>query len=229
MAATTIVTIASSDLISNSRTDINSNFASILANKVETDAIDVDTTLAANSDTKVPSQKATKAYIDNQGNNLAPTGAITAYAAATAPTGWLLADGTAVSRATYSALFTVISTTYGAGNGTTTFNVPNLKGKIPVGFNSAETEFDVLGETGGEKTHVLTVAELAAHAHTLSIASEGTTGNNGIPGKWGTGVQSSSSNVTLFDTTIGGANSVGSNTAHNNLQPYLTLLYIIKT
>jgi microcystin-dependent protein len=62
-----------------------------------------------------------------------PAGALMPYAGASAPTGWLLCDGSAVSRTTYAALFSVLSTTYGAGDGSTTFNVPNMAGRIPVG------------------------------------------------------------------------------------------------
>jgi microcystin-dependent protein len=78
------------------------------------------------------------------------------FAGSTAPTGWLLCDGTAVSRTTYSDLFAITSTTYGVGDGSTTFNLPNLKGRVPVGLDTSQTEFDVLGETGGAKTHTLT-------------------------------------------------------------------------
>lgn len=68
---------------------------------------------------------------------LPPAGAIMPYAGAAAPTGWLLADGSEVSRSTYSDLFDVCGTTYGAGDGSTTFNLPDLQGKIPVGLDSA--------------------------------------------------------------------------------------------
>ncbi len=96
------------------------------------------------------------------------TGVITAFGGSSAPTGWLLCDGTAVSRSTYADLFAVVSTTYGIGDGTSTFNVPNLKGRIPVGRDSTQTEFDTLGETGGAKTHTLTSAEMPSHQHNVS-------------------------------------------------------------
>ncbi len=103
-----------------------------------------------------------------------PTGAITMYGGATAPTDWLLCDGSAVSRTTYSTLFTAISTTYGVGDGSTTFNLPDLKGKFPVGLNSTDEDFDALGETGGAKTKTIAQANLpnistgagTAHTHT---------------------------------------------------------------
>ena len=102
---------------------------------------------------------------------LVPSGTVIQTARATAPTGYLLCDGSAVSRTTYSSLFDAIGTAYGAGDNSTTFNIPNLKGRIPVGFDSSQTEFDTLGETGGSKTHTLTTAEMPSHTHT------GTTGN----------------------------------------------------
>jgi microcystin-dependent protein len=99
-----------------------------------------------------------------------PVGEIAMWSTNTAPTGWLLCDGSAVSRSTYSALFAIIGTTYGAGNGSTTFGIPNLLGKFPVG-KDASAEFDVLGETGGGKTNALGVSNLPAHTHTASSSS----------------------------------------------------------
>lgn len=79
-----------------------------------------------------------------------PTGAVSPYAAAAAPTGWLLCDGAAVSRTTFSALFGVISTTYGVGDGSTTFNVPDLRGRLAVGVNTGgPTEINALAKSDG--------------------------------------------------------------------------------
>jgi microcystin-dependent protein len=94
-----------------------------------------------------------------------PSGVINMWATTTAPTSWLLCDGTAVSRTTYAALFAVISTTYGVGDNSTTFNLPNLKGRVPVGRDSADSSFDTMGETGGAKTHTLNTAEMPIHSH----------------------------------------------------------------
>jgi microcystin-dependent protein len=146
-----------------------------------------------------------------------PAGCIMPYAGATAPTGWLIADGSAVSRTTYADLFAVVGETYGAGDGSTTFNVPDLRGKIPVG-KSTETEFNTLGKTGGEKTHQLTVEELAAHTHSIQAYAPGGGGNP-------QGIQAVS---TPYVSYVGSTGSIGSDTPHNNLQPYITLNYIIK-
>jgi microcystin-dependent protein len=104
---------------------------------------------------------------------LAPTGTITMYGAATPPGGWLICDGSAVSRTAFSNLFSIISTTYGTGDGSSTFNLPNLQGRFPLGLGPTHP----LASIGGEEMHALTVAELAAHAHTLSTHTH-TMGNH---------------------------------------------------
>lgn len=159
---------------------------------------------------------------------LNPSGAILQFAGATAPTGYLLCDGSEISRTTYATLFTAISTTYGVGNGSTTFNLPNLKGKVPVGYSSTETEFDTLGETGGAKTHTLSTAELASHAHKVSrgnnITGFSTPYGAPITG-WGLQPAGEASSGSYYRDT----DTAGSGSAHNNLQPYIVLNYIIKT
>jgi microcystin-dependent protein len=141
-----------------------------------------------------------------------PTGVATLYYGSTVPTGYLLCDGSAVSRTTYSTLFSVIGTTYGAGDGSTTFNIPDLRGRVPVGKDSSQTEFDTLGETGGAKTHQLTIAEMPAHTHTGG----------------GTSVKLGAVSAFIMDGS-GNTGSTGGDGAHNNLQPYQVTNYIIKT
>ena len=155
--------------------------------------------------------------IQTQINNIAsvPTGSISMWATGTAPTGWVLCDGAAYSRTvTYNTLFGVIGTNYGTGDGSTTFNVPNLKGRVPVGFDSTQTEFDALNETGGAKTHTLITAEIPSHSHSsLQLGNAG--GSTGLP----------VTGTVTTDTTTG---STGGGGAHNNLQPYIVVNYIIK-
>lgn len=150
-----------------------------------------------------------------------PIGAITTYGGSTAPTNWLICDGSAVSRVTYSDLFNAIGTTYGAGDGTTTFNLPNLKGRVAVGKDTTQTEFDSLGETGGEKKHTLTTQEMPTHNHGAKGFRMCATSQQGN--------QVVSSQIIPTDP-VNASTSVnaGGGQAHNNLQPYITLNYIIK-
>ena len=104
---------------------------------------------------------------------VAAVGMIEMFAGSVAPNHWLLCDGSAVSRTTYSALFAVIGTTYGGGDGSTTFNLPDLVGRVPIGAGtgSAITSTQhTLGSTGGEETHTLTPEETALKGHTHSLS-----------------------------------------------------------
>ncbi len=144
-----------------------------------------------------------------------PTGAITMFGAAAAPAGWLLCQGQAVSRVTFADLFGVVGTTYGIGDGSTTFNVPNLEGNVPVGLDSGDTDFDALGETGGEKEHVLTIDEMPSHTHDLVTNTNNFNGPDTLRG-----LNTPGPNITTLPT--------GGNQGHNNVQPYITLNFIIK-
>ena len=103
-----------------------------------------------------------------------PVGTVQMYAGLTAPEGWLICDGSAVSRESYADLYAVIGVNYGLGDGSTTFNLPDLRGSFPVGRHSTDSDFDALGKTGGEKTHSLTTAELPSHSHAVNPPSTGT-------------------------------------------------------
>lgn len=148
-------------------------------------------------------------------------GEIKMWPGTAAPPKFAICDGTAVSRTTYAALFAVLGTLYGAGDGSTTFNLPNLKGRVPVGYDSSQTAFDALGETGGEKTHTLTINEMPNHNHGISsnrniyYSSTGTVGLANSPA-YGAGIDAEASVPQ------------GGNAAHNNLQPYIVVNYIIR-
>ena len=178
------------------------------------------------------------------------TGTIIPYGGSSAPSGFLLCDGSAVSRTTYATLFGVIGTTFGSGDGSTTFNVPDLRGRVPAGKDnmggSAASRLtsttmtpdgNTLGASGGEQTHTLTIAELASHGHDV----RGTT--NGIYNTTVGLKDNNCINIQGDDNANGGTSglvtnnsasnpyvgSTGSGTAHNNVQPTLIVNYIIAT
>ena len=98
-----------------------------------------------------------------------PAGVVTSFAGSSAPAGWLLCNGAAVSRTTYAALFAAVGTTWGVGDGSTTFNLPNLVEKFDVGAGGAYA----LGATGGAASVTLTAAQMPAHPHTASAVAAG--------------------------------------------------------
>lgn len=191
-----------------------------------------------------------------------PTGAVLPYAGSAAPTGYLLCDGSTFNGDQYPELRDVVGDTYGTHSGTS-YYLPNLKGRIPVGRDAAQTEFDAMGETGGSKTHTLTQTEMPVHTHTQNAhlhavigftgddgshrhtydyentgsALRGTsaptantatvantvTGNTSFAGTHNHGILLNSQNETATNQNTGGGG------AHNNLQPYVVLNYIIKT
>ncbi len=139
-----------------------------------------------------------------------PIASIIAWPLASAPTDYLVCNGAAVSRTTYANLFAVISTTFGAGDGSTTFNLPNLVGKVPVGYDSTDTAFDTIGETGGAKTVDL------SHDH------------GGVTGGVAFGSGTGSLTAGALDTTHNHTISSGLSTTQSVLQPYITLNYCIR-
>ena len=152
--------------------------------------------------------------LNNNFNYTTPIGGIIEFAGSTAPTGWLICDGQAISRTTYSDLFQVIGTTYGTGDGSTTFNLPNLKGKIPVGYDSTQTEFDTLGEIGGSKY-------MQRHTHPIGIEGGSNSGSK-ITFTYG-------SDQKIYTPTSDGDLIGYAGTGNSgNLQPYIVLNYIIK-
>lgn len=174
-----------------------------------------------------------------------PVGTILPFAgaASSVPSGWLLCDGASYDLNQYPALVGVIGTSYGGG--ANRFNVPNLQGRTPVGLDGTQTEFSSLGNAGGSKTHTLSVAELPSHNHTGTAdsngahthrwqypfsSSEGGDGRVSILGDdqpltpvWD--IPTTSSGEHSHNLSI---NNTGSGQPHNNLQPYLTINFIIK-
>ena len=182
-----------------------------------------DGTFASNSDTKIPSEKAVKTYVDGV---TFPTGMVAPFAGAgSVPTGWLECDGSAVSRLTYANLYTYLGTTWGAGNGSTTFNLPDLRGRtiIGVGTGSGLTARTIAG-TGGTETHTLSTSEIPAHGHSIANAPYVYTGTGTDSHNW------SVSGGGNQQATIGtSATNTGGGGSHNNMQPWAALRWMIKT
>lgn len=152
-----------------------------------------------------------------------PAGAMFIWLTDTAPAGWLLCYGQAISRTIYSALFAVIGTTFGVGDGSTTFNLPDLRGRTPLGQDNmggasanrvTNAQADSIGGSAGTENHTLTVGQIPSHVHGI-----GTTSSTGAPRP-----------TTSPDATSNPVNtgSTGGGGAHNNVQPYLTTNYIVK-
>lgn len=147
-----------------------------------------------------------------------PAGSIVQFGGPVAPAGFALCDGSSLSTTTEASLFAVIGYTYGGSGGS--FNVPNCKGRVAVGLDATQTEFNVLSKNGGEKTHTLTTAEMPSHTHPLV----GSHGGSGI----GPSVTGNSNNDQGYALPGGLATSTGGGTAHQNMPPYITLNSIIK-
>ncbi len=162
-----------------------------------------------------------------QGGAVSPTGLIAAYGAAIPPTGWLVCNGAAVDRIIYAALFTVLQETWGAGDGTSTFNIPDLTNRMALGAGTI-----ALGTRAGNSSIGLMTANLPSHSHTITD-----------PGHAHTDFAASSTNTAgaaVGAVTTGGmtgtamtgitaTNSTGSGTPFSILPPYAAVIYMVKT
>ena len=145
-------------------------------------------------------------------------GEIKMWAGDTVPYGWLLCDGSEVSKTEYPYLYSSIGDLWGTPNSSSNFKLPNLTGRVPVGYNAADTDFSTVGKTGGEKTHKLTISEIPSHNHRLYSRSVYRGSGNYV-------AHCDENNAsTSYAYSTGKA---GGGAAHNNLQPYAVVKYII--
>mgnify|MGYP003112840183 CR=1 FL=1 len=168
-----------------------------------------------------------------------PTATIVPWSSASVPTGFLECNGQAVSRSTYSALFAIVGTTYGAGDGASTFNVPDLQDNVAVGKSNNKA----LASTGGANTvtstgnvggstanATLSTPQLASHSHPSRSGSSGRQPNFAVVNNYQPGAGNSSTGNT--GSGSGHSHNMSANfsgDATSVLQPYLTVIYIIKT
>ncbi|MDN5275898.1 MAG: hypothetical protein JWN33_547 [Candidatus Saccharibacteria bacterium] len=159
-----------------------------------------------------------------------PTGTISTLPAGTSiegywgasPNGYLTENGAAVSRSTYPNLYAAIGTTYGVGDGSTTFNVPDSRGRVTVNKNTADTEFDTMGEKFGTKTVTLTLNQIPAHSHGLII---GNTDDKNFAGGANQYPPSDAGGIYTPGQTT---QATGGGGAHNNIQPSIVKMVAIK-
>lgn len=152
-----------------------------------------------------------------------PPGTIIMWGGPFVPVGWTACYGQAVKRADYQKLFDAIGTSFGVGDGSTTFNLPDCRGrsflgKDDLGGTSANrvvnAQADIIGGSAGAESHTLSVGELPSHTHNLR----------------GSAAVSDGASTRLDDDAAGNASeSIGGGGSHNNMSPYLTTAYIIKS
>lgn len=166
-----------------------------------------------------------------QGDSSLAAGTISLWVGDTAPANWLLCNGAAVSRTTYASLFAAIGTKYGAGDGSTTFNVPNLKGRTPFGKDATQTEFDALAKTGGAKAHAHSVDGTAWAKMSWAAAGLISFFRSTTPA-WNANVKSNSATAVPIssDATSNtlGVSLVGGTDSQSQLPPYQVVNFIIK-
>jgi microcystin-dependent protein len=159
-----------------------------------------------------------------------PIGVCVPYAGSAAPPGWLLCDGSAISRVDYANLFAICGTAYGVGNGTTTFNIPDMRGRFPLGKDNmggssanrvTATEADNLGQGSGAESEIITIAKMPAHSHNQRLQT-----NFASTFASFAQVANAASPATAVGTIIN-TSDAGGGEAHNNMPPYLTLNFII--
>ena len=162
------------------------------------------------------------------------SGFILPFGGGTAPSGWLECNGQAVSRSTYSDLFAIVGTIYGAGDGSTTFNVPDLQGRVIMGEggNTAgrtPAALESIGDTSGEQSVILNVNQLPAHNHSgRGSVNRGAYRDDGDTPARGQGLSPTS----YFRGSVGinvTVDNTGGNAPINNIQPSIVIMYLIKT
>ncbi|MDO4472382.1 MAG: tail fiber protein [Bacillota bacterium] len=158
-------------------------------------------------------------------------GEIKMWAGDTIPDGWLLCDGSEVSKTKYPNLYAAIGDLWGVPNSSSNFKLPNLAGNVPVGYASADTDFDTVGKTGGKKTHTLTPTEMPSHHHGTSgwynSVYKGTRSTETVGGIGGTGYLMTQVKDGGSWGGISSVKTAGDGAAHNNLQPYAVIKYVI--
>lgn len=197
--------------------------------------MEVDGNMDISGNLTIGGELTAKSFYANRGNFyldnylLLPYGTIIQSASVTVPQGWLLCDGASILKAVYLNLYNAIGYTYG-GSGNN-FNVPDIRGRVAIGTGTGVgLTARTLGNTAGEETHQLSVGEMPSHSHTTnatggSIGLITSTGNNTAS----SGLDNTANEPDLYASLRAlTMNNTGSSNAHNNMQPYIVLNYLIK-
>ncbi len=170
-------------------------------------------------------------WVDRDVVGVVETGIMVPFGGTVAPTGYVLCDDTAISRTTFANLFAVIGTAFGIGDGSTTFNVPDMRGSVPLGKDDmggvpanrvTSAMADLVGGRGGIEAVLLALAEMPAHSHTVPFVS---TSCQRVGGCETPGINNSTITGGPTDTST----EPGAPVAHENTQPWQTFNYLIKT
>lgn len=174
-------------------------------------------------------------------SQLIPTGTVVMYGSLTPPPGWLNCDGAAVSRSAFATLYGIVRTTFGSGDGSTTFNLPNFQRSIPVGQGGTAISgpANTIGSTGGEENHTLASdsSTLPGHGHSSGgshthVQQGSSVGGGGVTEvvAGGTGTDTTAANAALQTANaLSTLDNTGGGGAHNNVQLSLVVNFIIKT
>lgn len=221
--------LAADSVLTDKIVDLNVTAEKLAADSVPTDKIvDLNVTTAKIADANVTLAKLAQEVLDR----LVPIGTVVEFAGSTGfPAMWLECNGQAVSRATYSTLFANLSTIYGVGDGATTFNLPDKRGRTSVGIGSdgntgpitiatATNPERVLGGKFGAETHTLTLPQIPSHVHrTKQVLNSSGPGGNLYP---------TPSNVDSYEGTQIDTDTTGGGLEHNNVQPSMFTRYYIR-
>jgi microcystin-dependent protein len=149
-------------------------------------------------------------------------GEIRPFAFGITPSGWLPCEGQVLSIAQNQALFALLGTTYG-GNGQTTFCLPDLRGRTPIGVSATHPQ----GQAGGEASHTLQISELPGHTHMVMASNDPPSAPSPVDGVWATRNENAYSKNADGNMSAAAIATAGSSQAHNNLQPYLPVNFCI--
>lgn len=228
----------------NTAARVGQMFLDLITDKINIDAISTNMVTDAANNAKVPSVKTAKDYIDalivpiSQGAAVPGSVSLWGGTPASIPAGWLLGDGAAVSRITYDQLFAAIGVLYGVGNGTTTFNLPNMSQRVVAGYDAADVDYNATGKVGGLNSLTLAVNQLPKFRVKIFKEGDASSLNATWPGapravarknlSEGSNSEYRLDPASAGDANTGDSSEVGGDLPIDNRNKFIVLPYIIK-